>query len=124
VFLKFLYLTKSVAASQNRSGRGTAHLVDYYNFIASKCKVFIPYKKINPYLGRRNRRKLYTNFLHARFRPFSSCPCFDIISSSIAKTPVQSGKVLADGMRPDADRRGQIAFHDAILRLHLDVRCV
>ena len=89
-----------------------------------KCKVFISYKKIKSCLGWRNRRRLYSNFLHARFRPISFCPCSNIITSSLTKTSVQSSKVPTDGVRPDAHRRGKVAFHDAVLCLHLDVCCI
>jgi hypothetical protein len=89
-----------------------------------KWKVFISYKKIKSCLGWRNRRRLYSNFLHARFRPISFCPCSNIITSSLTKTSVQSSKVPTDGVRPDAHRRGKVAFHDAVLCLHLDVCCI
>ena len=39
-----------------------------------KCKVLYLIKKIKSCLGWRNRHRLYSNFLHARFRPISSVP--------------------------------------------------
>jgi hypothetical protein len=90
----------------------------------AKCKVFISYKKTKSCLGWRNRRRLYSNFLHARFRPISFCPCFNFVTSFVTKTQVQPGKVPTDGVRSNANRRGQIAFYDAILCLHLDVCCI
>src|SRR3712207_2804459 len=85
-----------------------------------KCKVFISYEKIKSCLGWRNRRRLYSNFLYARFRSISFCPCFNIVTSSVTKTQIQPSKVPTDGVRSDANRRRQITFHDAVLCLHLD----
>ena len=73
-----------------------------------KCKVFISYKKIKSCLGWRNRHRLYSNFLHARFRPIS-CPCSNIITSS-PKTSVQSSKVPTDGVRQMPTGEGRSHF--------------
>lgn len=106
-----------------KSKRTTA-LFHITTIFSTECKVFISYKKSKSCLGWRNRRGLYSNSLYARFRPIGFCTCFDIIASYLAKAPVQPSQVPPDGVRPDAYRGGQVTFHDAVLRLHLDVCCL